>query len=66
MLLPLDSPAVLLEGKTRLWVTGEYCYMNREVQLPQDQADDLTAVGFGSYPPRFLYSYVSKTHAFIK
>ena len=65
MLFPLESQALLLEGRMRLWVTGEYCYMNRVVQIPQDQADDITAVGFRLHSPPFLYSYESEMYAFI-
>lgn len=66
MLFPLEPQALLLEGRMRLQVTDEYCCTNRVLQLPQDQADDITAVGFRSHSPPFLYSYESEMHIFIK
>jgi len=29
MLFPLESQALLLEGRVRRWVAGEYCYRSR-------------------------------------
>lgn len=66
MLFPLESWTLLLEGRVRLWVTGEYCYMTRVIQLPQDQANNITVVGFRSRTPPFLYSYESEMHAVSK
>lgn len=56
MLFPQESQTLLLEGNLRLWVTGEYWFVNKVVQLSQDQAGDITAVGFRSHSPPFLYS----------
>lgn len=36
MLFPQESQALLLEGKLRLWVTGEYWYVNTVVQPSQN------------------------------
>lgn len=66
MPFPLDSWALLLEGKMRQRVTGGYHDENRAVQLPQDQIFDITAVGFRSYSPPFLHSCESKMHNFVR
>lgn len=65
MPFPLDLWALLLEGEMRQWVTDGYDE-NRVVQFPQDQVRDITAVGFRSYSPPFLYSCESKMHNFIR
>lgn len=49
-------PGVTAPAAGGIWVTGQYWFENRVVQLSQDQAGDITAVGFRSHSPPFLYS----------